>query len=423
MLRHKQYHLHRIMRKHRDMMNNDSFNRHVAAYEYMKRNLYFVQLASAYLEPSATGTYSQGELLKLIQQVFLYSGVDLRQKILDKDYMDPKRKLFNDFLQYDDLNAKVHFVNKRYWYSKLYELEDDDEQHSSYDASLYEFMEDDVCEYESSASDNKKMFPVNLDIFNNHKSEERLLKHLTSSICVQFNPSIPNDYIIESLKKLLSELSKMNWDTESKDSYPKSQNGTIDLPYAQFTTPEILINEAGILDYKYTPKSFVERKASHVALIMYDLVKLFKITDVVEIKSIIEKYFGQTSYEGKFLPYIDVQGSNNDYIETLNSMHLEKKLNEVSVKINHDYLKLIYDQEVIDLHEKLIKDSYLKSKDSEKESIEIKVDKLKKIITEDKLTEYDPFLGIVQLSDLNISDYTAMNDTYLSTKVFEIVLL
>ena len=263
------------MRKHRDMMNNGTFTRHVAAYEYMKRNLYFVQLASSYLEPS-NGIYTQAELLKIIQQVFLYSGVDLREKIADEYYMNPRKKLFSDFLEYDDLNAKVHYVGKRYWYSQLYEL-DDDEKYGSYDSPLHTL--DDSNEYSFSASDNKKKFPINLDIFNNYKSEERLLKHLVPSVCVQFNPSIPNAIVIESLKNLLSHLSEMGWDTESKDTYPKNDDGIINLPYAQFTTPEILINQAGILDFKYAPASFKE-KASHVALIMYDMVKLFKIKDV-----------------------------------------------------------------------------------------------------------------------------------------------
>lgn len=406
------------MRKHRDMMNNGTFTRHVAAYEYMKRNLYFVQLASSYLEPS-NGIYTQAELLKIIQQVFLYSGVDLREKIADEYYMNPRKKLFSDFLEYDDLNAKVHYVGKRYWYSQLYEL-DDDEKYGSYDSPLHTL--DDSNEYSFSASDNKKKFPINLDIFNNYKSEERLLKHLVPSVCVQFNPSIPNAIVIESLKNLLSHLSEMGWDTESKDTYPKNDDGIINLPYAQFTTPEILINQAGILDFKYAPTSFKE-KASHVALIMYDMVKLFKIKDVSEIKSTIEKYFGKAAYVENFLPYFKVKSSNQDYVEILKDSFLEQKLDEVSTLINYNYLTLIYTQEVIDLHKKLMKDMYLQSEDTDEESLILKVDKIKKIIIDSELIEYDPFLGIVQLSDLNKSDYAAMNDTYLSSKVFEIILL
>ena len=70
-----------------------------------------------------------------------------------------------------------------------------------------------------------------------------------------------------------------------------------------------------------------------------------------------------------------------------------------------------------------MKEMYLQSEDTNEDSLILKVDKIKKIIIDSELIEYDPFLGIVQLSDLNKSDYAAMNDTYLSSKVFEIILL
>jgi len=418
------FYMDKLFFKYNNWLENGTFTREDAAFEFMKRNPYFIKLSLYYLECKKNprqSYYSSEEILHIMKQVFFYTGSDLRKKVEDDSFVNLQKQQLFEYMDYDDANAESHFIGSTYWYSDIYH------------ADLIDYQENNIDKYHSS-SENKKRFPIDLDVLLGNVNKERWLEHLQPSINIKFNPLKSVDELVDNFKVMLEQISEKNWENESEGIYSRDleESKIFDFPYSQYSSPEILLNEAAILQNKYKTDRF-HSKPMLISLIMYDLFEIFKVTGIEEVSSVLKKYFGNEAIEKYFSVYFSDGGKYKNYALTLKTTYIRTKIKDIEHLINGGYLKYLYQKDTIDIHDKLIKNAYLNLYFNENMT-----DMKKSILDHEYLHlksldfyKFNNFTGKINLKSFTENEYNSwrknifqlLNEKKAREKIFDIILL
>ena len=378
------------------------FTREYAAFEYMKRNPYFLNLATCYhylaiekhISKSMEQNYSMEDITHLFKQVFLYSGYDLEVQSRIKNNM-----LFQ-YLEFDDEVAESCSNTKQRWYSNIYEEYAD------------EFSEESSNELSIKRIDRiKKKYPIDLDLYVNLKFKKRWLEHLIPAMYIKINPLDSNTDILSKLKALLGDGDKHTWDGNLDETFINKEDDNKRFQFSALATPEIILDERDVRNFTFENGKHFDL-ASAKSLIMYDLIKIFKINDAVKLKKLLEENFGEENFHA-FDPYFEHRRASKNFEVKFKTDYISKKNKEVQDRISGGYLELIYPRESIDIHRELLQET-IENKD---------LQYYKKILLNDKgfmlgkiksTNTAGIFSAVVGLDTITTDEYTTwIESTYI----------
>ena len=180
-----------MLRKYRRWLNNTPFTKEVAAFEYMKRNPYFISIV--YGCECDSQHYRQ-----LLQQVFLYTSFDILANG-SLEYGTLKRTKEEHFKEYDGMMAEYYYTGEHYYYSKIY-TEDIDQ----YDSDV----EEGFIKLSKSALNAKKENPIDMSMYYKNGTNLRWLEHLLPSLYIKINPYIKQEDLKLALGTLIKQIDK-----------------------------------------------------------------------------------------------------------------------------------------------------------------------------------------------------------------------
>ena len=407
-----------MLARYKTWLEKGVFTREYAAYEYMKRNPYFLNLATYYNYLSSekqslkvsNQNYSMDDITHILKQVFLYSGYDLAVQ------SRVKNDILSQYLEFDDEVAESYLNPKRRWYSDIYEEYFD------------ELIEDNSNELSTKRIDIiKKKYPIDLDLYTNLKFKKRWLEHLIPSMYIKINPLEANEDILHKLKALLGAGDKYTWDGTLDENFINKEDDNKRFKYSALATPEIILDERDLRGFTFDNGKHFDL-ASAKSLIIYDLIELFKIDDAVKLKNLLEENFGEDNFHA-FDPYFDYRTEMKNHEVKFKTDYILKNKREVQYRISGGYLDLIYPRESIDIHRELVEETFT-NKD---------LHKYKKTLLEDKCillgaiesANANIFSGVVGLDTITTEEYTTwiestyskLNNEKVQKKIFTIILL
>lgn len=406
-----------------DWLNNDTFTKEVAAFEYMKRNPYFISVAYLYrlnLYSSMGSSFNPIALAmkQLLQQIFLYTGFDI-DKDIRKEYNSSnlnyaEKKKYQNYGNMNDKVIEYYSTGKNYYYANMYRPT------RLLDGSL---PEDKYIEMSKSALDAKKEYPVDLNNFYENSIALRWLDHLLPSMYVKLNPFMRQDDLRLALVNLIKQIN-------NDVAVPNT-----DYKYSSYATPNAILDN-GSFSIDLTSPTFQPLK-SLIAMIIYDFIYIYKTKDSAKIKRILKFcVYPYISHKAKneFEKYFTSGGKAQEYQGVkFNDKHKKNNIDNVIARINGQYLDYIYPVESKCVHRKMIFNGY-KSNYSKENIIQ-----QKRIITDankllGKTVEYDylqDYQGIIQLDCFSDEEYkqwsndifSLLEDEDYSPSIFSILLL
>ncbi len=374
--------------------NKKPLTKEEAAFEYLKRNPYFIETVFYY--ENHLRSYSNYEnddkqlfevmkirdhMYTLLSKVFLYTGSDISDKYRVYEEDNTNDLNLANFLSFDRSNLKDGEYS--YDYSRIY---------LPYPSMPSEHK------YHGASNSVKKEYPVDSGQLLKDIEQKRWLSHLLPSLYLKINPFYSSDRLKSDLTKVLSIIS--NDDAveyiEPKPTYSKLINeirdsnelnsaaktiiiekleASIDEEYAktnvhwkryyQYAIPEILINEDATEFKSFTAPTFgSESKIPIVSLIIYDLQKIFKLK-APELKKLLKERFTEYEFTTKYElhRYFASSGAKDGYSSTVYAKEFNKtRTREVVKRINGGYLDFIYPEESITEHFNLVKQEGLKDR-------------------------------------------------------------
>lgn len=332
--------LEKMLKRYRGWIENDNFSAEVAAFEYLKRNPFFLEVAHLFNkeienireneETTEDLTFLLDHMNRVFKRLFLYTGIDI---INFHNVYTGNSTEFHNFshgLNYNLKNAGFPMNDQHYEYSDIY---------FSYTSKTQG----------DSGKKYKKENTLDIDMVLNDKNRERWLEHLKPSLYIKINPYHSHKDLKSDLVKLLKEIKKK---------------------YPEYATPEFMINEYGEVESSFRAPT-VQLK-SVIALMMYDLRYIFNITSPSKQEDILKSTFDTATYYEHIAHYF-VRDSyyTHDYVARFSDGNM-RKIKEVTQRINGSYLKYIYPDSSAKAHLDMIKkDFYEYSEDNIDEFIEI----------------------------------------------------
>ena len=333
----------KMFRQYRRWLNNDTFTKEVAAFEYMKRNPYFITVASLYklnLEYK-----NMGEILhvkQLLQQIFLYTGFDIDNTNKNVEgYSLVERYKDTNFKNMDGLIAEYHYTGENYYYSGIYKANQ---------SQYYSDINEEYIKESKSALNAKKEYPIDLNFFHNDGRSLRWLEHLLPSMNIKINPYLKQDDLKSALTNLIKQI-------DNETAIPNTK-----WKLSEYAAPNALLDIDQDVNVSLQAPTFQSLK-SLVALIMYDLINIHKVENFNTLKEILEhKIYKYTSSKIKkeFERYFSDGGIAKDCQKNIrfNYKHKKNNLDNVIARINGQYLDYIYPLKSKRIHRKLLLKEY-----------------------------------------------------------------
>ena len=390
----------------------DPISKEEAAFEYLKRNPYFILTVLHYkkhfqdypnYKTDDKHLYNvmliKDHMYRILSKVFLYTGSDIANKysLYVKDNTNDSN--LANYLSFDSSATK------------------DEEYHYSY-SSIYDPypIERDAGKLYEESNRVKKEYSVNSAKLLGDIEDERWLSHLLPSLYLKINPFYSSNRLKSDLSKVISVISK----NEVIESDEKVEGW---MKYAQYAIPEILINEDR-KDFKSFDSPSFTTLSSAISLMVYDLQKIFKL-NAQELETLLKEEFTESEYnQYKLDKYFTSSGASDGYSGTV----FEKEFNttrrkEVVKRINGGYLNYIYPPESIQAHFDLVQKEGLVGREHNFEGIlgDELTDAQNKFWQEfkeyNKSGDYisDIFsLGIVSVQDFSTDEYKDLSEAVFS---------
>ena len=406
------------------LQNENEFTKEVAAFEYMKRNPYFISIAYLYKKNlcSPMGIILSPiseQMRQLLEHIFLYTGLDIHDNIRKEcDGVKLNYKAKKKYRNYGDMkDALIKYNatgNNNYYYTNMY-------------VPLrlpHGLSAPDECKKVSkSAQDAKKENPIDLNIFHKEGRSLRWLEHLLPSMYVKINPYMKQDDLKSALTNLIRQIS-------NDDILPDSG-----WRLADYAVPDVLLDNNSDATIDLKAPTFQSLKSA-VALIMYDFLNIFQIKDPKKIKKFLSLcIYPDISAKAKqeFEKYFNVGGKTQNYQGVVfETRHIKTTIYNAKSRINGGYLDYIYPYKSKRLHQKHIIKEYKKIYSS-KYIIEQKAIIMDASELLHPNGEYDylgNYTGIIQLQCYSAKEYeqwshnmfALLNDDDYSNSIFSILL-
>ena len=406
----------KMIKQYLDWLNNDTFTKEVAAFEYMKRNPYFISVASVYKLNLEYSNESKLVYIKqLLQQIFFYTGYDLDKNIKVDGYTFLERKKDTNFKNMDGLIAEYHYTGENYYYSGIYKADQ---------SQYYSDIDEEYIKESKSALDAKKEYPIDLNFFHNDGRSLRWLDHLLPSMYIKINPFLKQDDLKSALVNLIKQIS-------TDKAIPNTE-----WKLSEYVSPDVLLDINQDTNVSLQAPTFQSLK-SLVALIMYDFIYIYKITDPKRIKRILRFCVYphiSSKIQKEFERYFILGGKAQEYQGVKFSVkHKKNNLDSVIIRINGKYLDYIYPHKSQRVHQKLLlkeyKDIYSKENIIQQKRIITDANKILKYNVEyNYLQDYQ---GVIQLDCFSDKEYEKWSNNIFSllededycNSIFSILLL
>lgn len=307
------------------------FTAEVAAFEYLKRNPYFIDVVHYFNNEmkAIRDEHERNEELisiaeytkKMFSRLFLYTGIDLLNH--NEIYLGSNSTFHNigHLLAYNKQITKTSDVH--YGYSKIY--------------SLYSSKE-----MGRSSTSYKKDHIVDIDMLLANNHSQRWLEHLRPSLYIRINPQ-------HSHSKLKSDLEKML--------------NTICGQYPEYASSEFMINEYGKPDTTFRAPTLQANK-SIIGLILYDACNVFNVHGANELIPFLRKYFSRGIVDEYFSSFLTENKKNFEggYIY---AQKYGRTINEVKNRIYGGYLQYLYTNETINAHFEIMRQEFYQYEQNE----------------------------------------------------------
>lgn len=345
-----------LLKKYKTWFENpDSFTAEVAAFEYLKRNPYFIETTNYFikeykkledkkeklftfksmaeystkmnldaLEADSEAEY-EIELMKQIwlknmettyKRIFLYTGEDVFQKLNLRDKKSVESK-YDLSLTMAEQYIKESPAEHHYPYSDIYHLNE----------SKF---------YSKSFEEIKRSHIIDIDeIFN---EDSRWLRHLRPSLYVKINPTHTTEKLRDNLQTLLKK---------------------IEGDWAGYASPEMLLNEGCLKEGSFQNSNKFRPSKAILPLLIYDLTIILKENQAELIKKHLDKFFESIEIKYKCNSYFSTRRADDDFTLIFNKAVVEEKMKEVKQRINHKYLNYIYSENASEIHFKMLKKDYV----------------------------------------------------------------
>ncbi len=345
-----------MFERYRDWLENKSFDLEVAAFEYLKRNPYFLEVTLDFVESYLIekDIFQKERLLisfrEKMKKSFLYTGVDV-ELILGIHENNDELKLAK-FINFDMLCLQLSDTNQR-----------------------EEFLESErnkLLRGEKStlipASNFKKDNIFSLDEIVDDLSSQRWIEELQPSMYIKINPHQSNTRLKSNIDKAMKFIKNSSVvdvplndaDIEYNDEQSKGGVDNKWNRYSRYATPDYMIENNGHFISDYKAKS-LHSYTSAMSLIMYDLIYVFKIESAVEIEKLLIEKLGEDLFYGtphkkseenddktpkdSFVKYFEYTSLDKDL--SFNNKMIQDSMKEVTKRRNFDYLKYVYPYESI----------------------------------------------------------------------------
>jgi len=379
-----------MFEKYKKWLVKGVFSREDAAFELMKRNPYFINLATLYRlydgkysDKLSSVEYFKDDIIHTLNQIFIYSGSDIvREKTMNQ-------QLF-DWIEFDDSCAKEHYSENKMWYSSIYNKYAKEESPEEQRVNSLTSNRDKI----------KKMYPVDLDEFSDVVGKKRWLSHLLPATYFKINPLDSNEVIIKKLKSYLANADSLSWNGDLNAKFDKDSESKFGT-YSSMSMPELILKEGDTRRFTFDNGKYYDLATAR-SLIMYDLIEVFKITNVDELSALLESKLGSVEFEN-FMPYFDYRPASKNREIKLKTDYISKKKEEIINLISGEYLKLIYSDESISIHKELVRQNFSSVDESEIDNANI----LDMSILRENFKSIEPsiFFNLASLDDISIDEY------------------
>jgi len=406
-----------MFEKYKQWLDKGVFTREYAAFELMKRNPYFMNLVTLYRlydgknrDKLSSVKYYKDDIIHTLNQVFLYTGWDIAT---GKETMNQQ---LSNWIDFDDSCAEEHYSGNKIWYSHIYNKYAEDESPEEQINNALEINRDKI----------KKMYPVDLDEFSDKSGKKRWLSHLLPATYLKINPLDSNEVIINKLKSYLAKAGSLVWNGDLNAKFDKNLEvkfGT----YSAMSMPEIILKEEDSRIFTFDNGKYYDLPTAR-SLIMYDLVEVFGITSVEKLSTLLESKLGSVEFE-HFMPYFDYRPASKNREIKLKTDYISKKKQEIINLISGGYLKLIYSDESIYIHKRLVRKNFSSADMSEIDNANV-LDM--SILREDfKSIEPSILFNLASLDEISIDEYrvwisklhTQLNTYTISSNVYKVLLI
>ena len=305
--------LQKMVLRHSEWLTEGGFTAEIAAFEYMKRNPYFIETVYFFnqqINELRNDKNRKDELIFVLdrmkitlKRLFLYSGSDVlsSNNVGSGGFTFIHNKI--ESIMYDLKNSGFPNDDYHYSYSDIYEL-------------------DTYKQPGTSAEDYKRQHTLDMDMLLDNRSSERWLKHLRPSLYLKINPNHSQGVLKLGLLDVLKKIEQ-------------------EIP--EYATPEILINEYAELENSFITSNKFRPKPSAVALIIYDLKNIIQVPSASLMKELLEGEFEKKYKTFKFEQYFTViNKGNDDYGAGYAPKIMKDKMTEVIERINGGYLDNVY---------------------------------------------------------------------------------
>lgn len=317
----------KMFQKYENWINNPKdFTPEVAAFEYLKRNPYFIEVTYFFnkqIEEVRDNRDAKQELTFLLEQMrltfrrlFLYSGIDI----------------VNLHNVYTGGNTAFHTESHSLAYTlKTSEFPKKD-QHYNYSDIYFTYTS-------KAPGDSGEMYKrehvIDLDMMLGDKHRERWLEHLKPSLYLKINPYHSQEQLKSDLAKVLHLI---------REDYP------------EYATSEFMINEHGKYEGSFRTPT-IQPINSICALILYDLKNIFHISNPQKIQDLLIQRFKRETYNNNFNKFFRSSKRSNGHQLIFKTVH-KTNIEEVQERINGKYLNYIYSESVVDAHIEMIRNEY-----------------------------------------------------------------
>jgi len=404
-----------IFEKYKQWLVKGVFTREHAAFELMKRNPYFINLVILYRlydgqnnDKFSFSQYDKDDVIHTLNQMFLYSGGDIATGKKAMNYQ------LSNWIEFDDSCAKEHYSGNNIWYSYIYNKYADDESPEEQIANTLEINKDKI----------KKMYPVDLDEFSDIEGKKRWLSHLLPATYLKINPLDSNEVIISKLKSYLAQADSLAWDGDIDAKFDKDLENKFGT-YSAMSMPELILKEEESRVFTFNNGKYYDLATAR-SLIMYDLIEIFRITNVDELSKLLESKLGSVEYEN-FMPYFDYRPASKNRDIKFRTDYISKKKQEIINLISGEYLKLVYSDESISIHKRLVRKNFSSTDEIDNTNV------LDMSILEENFKSIEPSIlfNLASLDDISIDEYKAwtsklhaqLNNYTISSNVYKVLLI
>lgn len=315
-----------LFKKYEDWIENKSFTVEIAAFEYLKRNPFFIEVVLLFSEQIIEirdNIEAKKELIFLLehmqlvfQRLFLYTGIDI----------------VNLHNVYTGGNTGINTASHLYAYSlKISNLSKEDNNYGY--SNIYSIYSGKT--FSDSSDSYKREHIVDIDMLLGDEHKERWLEHLKPVLYLKINPYHSQTRLKSDLVKTLN---------------------AIENEFPEYATSELVIDELGKFDSSLRSPT-IQPVKSAIGLMLYDLQNIFHISDPEILKNLLEKRFPE-KYFDLFHEYFSKNERSWDE-ETLFTTSYKRSLKEAKKRIYGDYLKYIYSEKAINTHINMIRKDYI----------------------------------------------------------------